>query len=149
METGTVEIEDSANAIAYNATTKKVFIADTISGIKAIDVTDPEDPFEIANYEEADRSLKIAASGDLCFVGDFLEGIRVIDFSDIYGIDSHLITDSILPNTLKVKNGYLYVGDLKDGFKSYRIEPNTPWLVKEDTCVDTTGIMTAVIAPDV
>jgi hypothetical protein len=57
------------------------YVADGSSGLRVIDVSSPENPFEVGFYDTPDWALGVYVSGNYAYVADDDYGLRVIDVS--------------------------------------------------------------------
>ena len=58
------------------------YIADDGSGVKVVDIADPEQPSEVGSCSTPGTALSIAVSNNYLYVADYTEGMRVIDITD-------------------------------------------------------------------
>ena len=58
------------------------YVGDYSCGLQVFDISDPEHPFFLANYDTPDYAHNIAISGDYAYVADWNGGLQVVDISD-------------------------------------------------------------------
>lgn len=68
------------NQAKYN---QYFFIADSYSGVKILDATNPNNPLDIGNLDYSGRALDVFVNNDRLFVSNYNGGITVFDVSDI------------------------------------------------------------------
>jgi hypothetical protein len=57
------------------------YVADCASGLRIIDVSNPQSPFEAGFYDTADYARGVAVSGNYAYVAYGYSGLRVVDVS--------------------------------------------------------------------
>ena len=58
------------------------YIADDFSGLRIIDVSNPENPIELGFYDTPGNAEAVATSGDYAYIADSDHGLRIIDVSN-------------------------------------------------------------------
>ena len=58
------------------------YVADMESGLRVIDVSDPENPDEVGFYDTPGIAIGVFVAGDFAYVADYEAGLRVIDITD-------------------------------------------------------------------
>jgi hypothetical protein len=59
-----------------------IYVADSSAGLRAIDVSDPENPSELGACDTPGYAYEVALSGDIAHVADGNGGLRVVSVSD-------------------------------------------------------------------
>jgi hypothetical protein len=71
------------NQAKYN---QYFFIADSYSGVKILDTTNPNNPLDVGNLDYSGRALDVMIHNNYLFVSNYNGGITVFDVSDIDNI---------------------------------------------------------------
>jgi hypothetical protein len=58
------------------------YVADQLSGLQVIDISDPTNPTSAGSYDTPGSAYGVAISGDYAYVADRLSGLQTIDISD-------------------------------------------------------------------
>ncbi len=108
-----------------------IYVADLFNGLRIIDISDPNTPFEVGKYQvEGDiRALKILDNHAFISAGG--RGILVVDISNsrLPSLVKELRVNGIA-TCLDIQNKYLYVGSDFHGLEIYDIsEPTSPRLL--------------------
>ena len=59
-----------------------VYVATGVSGLQILDVSNPEHPREVGNYDTPGEAWGVTVSGDYAYVADYRSGLRVISVAD-------------------------------------------------------------------
>ncbi len=115
-----------------------VFIADGEEGISIIDVTNPDDPQDVAVFDTQGFATAVAIVNDCAFVADGEEGLSVID---VYDLDDLALIGSLdTPGEaigVTISGDYAYISDNNGGMRIVDISnPERPEEVGE---LDTRG----------
>ncbi|MDP8239314.1 MAG: choice-of-anchor D domain-containing protein [Candidatus Hatepunaea meridiana] len=118
------------------------YVADGNSGLRMIDVTDPENPDEIGFYNTPGTSRAVFVIGNYAYVADFGSGLRIIDISDPENPEEvgALERWQMYAWDVCVEGDYAYVADESQGSSALSIidisDPENP---DEISTVETPG----------
>ena len=118
------------------------YIADGSSGLRIIDVSDPENPDELGSYDTPGISRAVFVVGDYAYAADFGSGLRIIDISDPENPEEVGALERWQMNAwdVCVEGDYAYVADESQGHSSLSIinisDPENP---DEISTVETPG----------
>ncbi len=87
------------NQAKYN---QYFFIADSYSGVKILDATNPNNPLDIGNLDYSGRALDVLVHDNRLFVSNYNGGITVFDISDI-GLPLNLGTITTIGTPYDIK----------------------------------------------
>jgi hypothetical protein len=91
------------------------YVANTLSGLRIINVSDPANPYEVGFYNTPGTATGVVVNGDYAYVAAGNAGLRIIDVSDpanpvevsFYDTPGYAAAVSVIGN-------YVYVADGKD-----------------------------------
>ncbi|MDP8239588.1 MAG: choice-of-anchor D domain-containing protein, partial [Candidatus Hatepunaea meridiana] len=90
------------------------------SGLRVIDVSDPENPEEVGFYNTPGKAKSVAVRGDFAFVADYYQGLRVIDVSDPDQLEQvRFIASPDRANSVTLSGEFAYVTDYFDDLYVY------------------------------
>ena len=108
------------------------FIADSYSGVKILDATNPNNPLDLGNLEYSGRALDVLTHDNRLYVSNYNGGITVFDISNI-NLPVNLGTISTIgtPYDLKYyednsRNNYLLVASGEAGLLVIDLNENQP-----------------------
>ena len=108
-----------------------LFLANSVSGLRIINVADPKNPVEIGTYHATDVKA-VAVDGNLAFLSSFNGGLRILDISKPtqpreIGQDTSLVGKS----GIAVRGNHVFAADLS-GLRVYDVSnPAQPIQVAE------------------
>jgi|GEM_PF-1846862 len=115
----------------------------TWSGLKVIDISDPDNPAIIGSWDTQIGSLDVHVSGNYAYVVNFYSGLFAIDISD--PANPIMVGSCEIPQgayTVYVSGNYAYVANLSTGLEVIDItDPANPFVVAS---FDTGGVTTSV-----
>jgi len=63
------------------------YVADGLEGLRVIDVSDPERPYEVGYYDTPGDACVVCAWGSYVYVADGWAGLRVIDVTHLQYVE--------------------------------------------------------------
>ncbi|MCK5184875.1 MAG: hypothetical protein KAQ95_11255, partial [Candidatus Heimdallarchaeota archaeon] len=108
------------NTIAY--------LADTYGGVVIVNVSNPQSPVKISEFNEGGRTNGLCFSNDLLFVANIDLGLQIIDVSDpTQPIKLSTFYDGGNARSVTVRGDRAYLADYSDGFEIIDISnPESP-----------------------
>ncbi|WP_154898260.1 Calx-beta domain-containing protein [Gimesia maris] len=94
------------------------YIADGNSGLRVLDVSDPDNISELGAFDTSGVALDVQVVGNIAYVADSSEGLRVLDISDPANI-SELGAYAILTDarSVQITGGTAYITDGPEGLR--------------------------------
>jgi hypothetical protein len=123
---GSVDTTDSAQDVYVSG--KYAYVADSLSGLHIIDISNPGAPVLISSYSTGDVTYGVRVSGKYAYLADASSGLRIIDISNPNS-PSLVGTYDTAGNALKVyvSGKYAYVADYTSGLTIIDIsDPTSP-----------------------
>ena len=132
------------------------FVGDEVYGLRPIDITDPENPFDAGDIIVSGHAGELMVSGDFAYIGDRTNalvegsniggGLRIVDISDPtnQGVVGYYVSEGF-SNGVAVSGEYAYIVDGMDNRYGFRIidisDPENPEEVSHlETPGETKGI---------
>ena len=107
------------------------YVADNLSGLRVIDVSNPALPSEVGSIDTPGTARSVSVVGGLAYVADGAEGFRVIDVSNpAVPVEIASIDTPSLANGVSVVGDLAYVADTVSGLRVIQAvpEPRAFWL---------------------
>ncbi|MEE9574358.1 MAG: hypothetical protein V3W20_14985 [Candidatus Neomarinimicrobiota bacterium] len=104
------------------------YLADDYGGVVIVDITNPQSPIKIGEFNEGGRTYGLCFSDDLLFVANYDLGLQILDVTDptqptILGT----FYDGGNATSVAVRGNRAYLADWEDGFEIVDISnPETP-----------------------
>lgn len=96
----------------FQAETNRLFICGGISGLKIWDVSDPEHPSELGNFETPGYACAVQVVGTIAYVADGDGGLRIVDVSNPAKPKEISHIDMSTACCVYVEGTYAHVADL-------------------------------------
>ncbi|NQU06425.1 MAG: choice-of-anchor D domain-containing protein, partial [Calditrichaeota bacterium] len=88
------------------------YVADMGSGLRVIDISNPEEPDEIGHYNTPGWVEHVYISGHYAYLADYTSGLRILDISDPENPESVGVFDTrSAAHAVNVIGNYAYVAD--------------------------------------
>ncbi|MBZ0265388.1 T9SS type A sorting domain-containing protein [bacterium] len=120
------------------------YLANRYSGVTMLDISDPENIFEVGTYDSPGGVPNMTVQGDILFVVDWYAGLRIVDISDMsnpvelsYWDDGHVLEYvSIQGSYAYVSAGAegLFVVDISNLAEPVLVAEESSW-VSWDSCI--------------
>ncbi|MFX0209044.1 MAG: LVIVD repeat-containing protein [Candidatus Hodarchaeota archaeon] len=109
------------------------FVADSVEGLKIIDITNPSNPELIGQYLDGGFPFDLHIEGNLVYFADHGGGLKIVDFTD--PTNPTLIgqfTDEDWSRDVQVIGDLAYVADWEDGIEILNIsDPTQPFKISD------------------
>ena len=104
------------------------YLADDYGGIVIVDITNPQFPVKLGEFNEGGRTYGLCYSNDLLFVANYHLGLQIIDVSDpTQPIKLSTFYDGGNASSVTVRGDRAYLADGDDGFEIIDISnPEAP-----------------------
>ena len=93
-----------------------VYLADGAAGLRIVDVSKPDSPFEVGSWQTPGVAVEVAISGTLAFVAGREEGLHIVDVSN--PAQPQLVTTYDTPGLVwgvAVEGAWVYLADGPSG----------------------------------
>ncbi|MDP8206099.1 MAG: T9SS type A sorting domain-containing protein [Candidatus Electryonea clarkiae] len=113
-----------------------VYLATGLSGLRVIDISDPENPAEIACHTLNGNTGKVTLVGDYLYLTD--NGLQVVDVSDPEDPDwvGEILEDEVI-YSFDIEDNYLYTALGDSGYKIFNIsDPTDPEEIVEESPIE-------------
>ena len=86
------------------------YVADGLSGLRIIDITNPQNPLEVGYYDTPGYAFSVAVANNYAYVADGLSGLRIIDITNPQNPSEIGYYDELWAEDVAVASNYAYVG---------------------------------------
>ncbi len=109
------------------------FVADNQSGLRIIDISNPEEPEEIGFLDTPGSALSVAVRGDIALIGDGPRGLKVIDINNPEQPEEiGSFVDECIVNGVAISGDIVYLSDAISGFRVIDLrDPENPVQIAE------------------
>ncbi len=111
-EIGLFDSPGGAYAVAAAPDSSLVYLADGAAGLRIVDVSKPDSPFEAGSWQTPSVAVEVAISGTLAFVAGREEGLHIVDVHD--PARPRLVATYDTPGLVwgvAVEGGWVYLAD--------------------------------------
>ncbi|MDP8237850.1 MAG: choice-of-anchor D domain-containing protein [Candidatus Hatepunaea meridiana] len=114
------------------------YIADSDSGLRVVNVFDPENPVEIWHFDTPGNALSVTVVEDYIFIADGSGGLRILDVSNPLEMGEIAVIETPgITQDVAVIDDYAFVADGESGMIVINVyDPDRP---VEVGCIDTPG----------
>jgi hypothetical protein len=96
------------------------YVADGPTGLRVIDVSNPQNPVEVGSYDTPTAARGVAVSGSLVYVADDTTGLRVVDASNPQSpFEAGYYDTDGFASDVTVSGSFAYVADGDSGLQVY------------------------------
>jgi hypothetical protein len=97
------------------------YVADGWTGLRIINVSNPQSPFEAGYYDTPGRAWSVAVSGNFAYVADDYDGLRIINVSNPQSpFEAGYYDTPGYACGVAVSGNFAYVADLYAGLQIYQ-----------------------------
>jgi len=112
---------------AINVVNDYAYLASDTFGLRIIDVSDPNSPFEIGYYNTGDRIGDVYVAGNYAYLAADSSGIRIVDVSDpSTPAEIGLFETDYYAREIYLDSNYLYIADIYAGVIIDVSAPSSP-----------------------